>query len=193
MCLSVLALARPAVAQVASIAASAPTLSSVAVWNVQADSTVGIAANSLTLLINSGSVQTIPSLLDNRINAFPLPVSITTQWQLSSLVTLVDLVGYFASPTTALANGAASIPSSRVEGRMVTGRVPAFTAFTQAPVGGLGTPGGTLHLFRQVIILPINGQGQRTDLLDLRLDLQGFPSLQPGTYRGTLTLRAISY
>jgi hypothetical protein len=183
---------RPLTAQVANVATTAPTLSAVAAWNVRAD-TVGTTANSISILINSGGVQTLPSLVDNRINLFPSPVSITTQWQITSIVSLVDLVGYFSAPAAALSTGTADIPSSRVEGRMTTGRVPSFTAFTQQPVSGNGTPGGTLLLFRQVIITPINGVGQRTDNLDLRLDLRGIPLLPSGTYRGTLTLRAVAY
>lgn len=181
-------------AQVTSLATSVPTLSSVAAWHVRGDSgTVGVAANVLTVLINSGAVQNIPALVDNRINAFPAPVSITTQWQLTSIVSLVDLVGYFAAPAAALSTGTSDIPSSRVQGRMVSGRVAGFTAFTQGPVGGSGTPGGTLHLFRQLIIAPVNGQAQRTDNLELQLDLRGLPNLASGTYRGTLNLRAIAY
>jgi len=185
---------QPVAAQVSSIAATAPTLSSVAAWNVRGDSTfAAVAASTLTVLVNAGAVQNIPSLVDNRINAFPVPVSITTQWQLSSLVTRIDLVGYFSAPASALSNGSTSIPSSRVAGRMVSGRVPTFTAFTQQPVAGTGTPGGTLHLYRQSITAPTNGQAQRTDVLDLQLDLRGLPKLASGTYRGTLTLRAVAY
>lgn len=76
---------------------------------------------------------------------------------------------------------------------MSTGRVPSFTPFAQQPVFGSGTAGGTLHLVRQAIVLGINSSSQRTDQLDLRLNLQGAPTLAPGTYRGTLTLRAIAY
>ena len=191
--LSTLLLVASADAQVASIAASIPTLSSVASWSVRADTIPGVTANSLTLLIGSGAIQNIPSLVDNQINVFPVPVTVTTQWQLSSIVTLIDLVGYFAAPASAISNGSFNVPSSRMEGRMVTGRAATYTPFTQQPLAGTGTPGGTLHLYRQLIILPINGQGQRTDVLDLRLNLLGAPSLAPGTYRGTLTLRAVSY
>jgi hypothetical protein len=179
-------------AQVSSIATSAPVLSAVATWNAPPPGGP-VAQASLSLLINSGAVQTIPVLVDNRINNFPLPVNITTQWQLSSLLTLVDLVGYFSQPSAALSTGTTHIASSRVEGRMTSGRPANFTAFTQQPVFGSGTPGGTLHLYRQIIVGPINGTGQRTDNLDLRLDLRGQPKLSPGIYRGTLTLRAVAY
>ncbi len=194
-CVSAFAVtARTATAQVGSLATSVPTLSSVAAWNMRADSTtVGVTANSLTVLINSGAVQSMPSLVDNRINVFPSPVSITTEWELTSIVTLVDLIGYFTAPASALSTGTANIASSRVLGRMMSGRVRSFTAFTQQPVAGNGTPGGTLHLFRQFIIAPINGQARRTDNLELQLDLRGQPNLASGVYRGTLNLRAVAY
>jgi hypothetical protein len=185
--------ASPAAAQVGSIALPAPVITPVAAWNAPASNAPVTLANSLTLLINSGSVQTIPSLVNNRINVFPQPVSITTQWQLSGLVSVIDLVGYFSAPSAALSNGSANIPSGRVEGRMPTGRVAGFTPFTQRAVAGVGTAGGTLHLFRQPIVIPTNGQSSRTDNLELQLDLRGTPNLPPGTYRGTITLRAIAY
>jgi hypothetical protein len=183
-----------AIAQVTSITTPPPVLSPVATWAAVPPGGP-VAQASLSILINSGAVQSIPALLDNRINSFPLPVSVTTQWQLSPtpLLAQIDLVGYFAQPTAALTTGTTHIASSRVEGRMTSGRPANFTPFTQQPVAGNGTPGGTLHLFRQLIITPINGNGQRTDNLDLRLDLRGQPSLAAGVYRGTLTLRAVAY
>lgn len=180
-------------AQVSSVAAAAPVLSPVAVWSAHRGAAPGALANSLTILINSGANQTIPSLVSNRINVFPTPVSITTQWQLSSIVTRMDLVGYFANPEAALSSGANRLGSGRMEGRMLSGNVPSFTAFTQHPVAGVGTPGGTLHLFSQSLAAPSGGQGSRTDNLELQLDLRGLPKLPAGIYRGTLTLRAVAY
>jgi hypothetical protein len=179
--------------QVGSVAASPPILSPVAVWSAHRDANPGALANSLTVLINSGANQTLTSLVNNRINTFPTPVSITTQWQFSAIVTRVDLVGYFANPAAALSNGANRLESGRMEGRMISGRVPTFTSFTQQPVAGVGSPGGTLHLFSQPTAAPAGGQGSRTDQLELQLDLRGLPKLPAGTYRGTLTLRAVAY
>lgn len=150
-------------------------------------------ANTLTIRINSGAIQNIASLQDDRINFFPSSVNITTEWQLANLITAVDLVGYFSNPSAALATAGTILPSSIVKGRMVSGRVSAYTAFTQNALNSVGTPGGSLHLFRQFIIAPINGVGRRTDNLDLQLDLRGVPAITAGTYRGTLTLRAIAY
>jgi len=150
-------------------------------------------ANTLSLRINTGATQILTALVDNTINRFPTPVSITTQWDLATLITAVDLVGYFSSPTAALSAPGSDIPSSRVQARMSSGRPTVFTSFTGAPIGGVGTPGATLHLFRQLVIAPFNGVGQRTDDLELQLDLRGLPNLPSGTYRGTLTLRALAY
>lgn len=181
-------------AQVGTLATAAPVLSPVGLWRTAANEAgAGALANTLTIRVNSGAIQTIPALLDNVLNAFPSPVNITTEWNLSTLIARVDLVGYFAAPTAALAGAGASIPSRRVEGRMTSGRATTFTPFAGDAVGGVGTPGGTLHLFRQPIGSPLNAIGQRTDNLDLRLDLRGLPKLPSGVYTGTLTLRAIAY
>ena len=180
--------------QVSIIATAAPVLSPVAAWNPSAGHARSAAlANSLSVMINSGAIQTLTSLVNNRTNTFPAPVSITTQWQLSTLLSTVDLVGYFATPAAALTSGANTLPSSRMKGRLVSGGVPEFRSFTEQPVTGAGSPGGTLHLFRQTIIAVVNGQGSRTDNLELQLDLHGVPKLASGTYRGTLTLRAVAY
>ncbi len=185
---------RDAWAQVGTIATSAPALSPVGLWgSTGAEGGPVAQANTLTIRINSGATQSIASLRDNHINFFPSSVNITTEWQLANLITAVDLVGYFSNPSAALATAGATLPSSMVKGRMVSGGVSAYTAFTQNALNSVGTPGGSLHLFRQFIIVPINGIGRRTDNLDLQLDLRGVPSIPAGTYRGTLTLRAIAY
>lgn len=186
-------LARPVMAQMTSLATSAPVLSGVAAWNVSRMDTSRVGTNWLSIIVTSGAVQHLATLQENKQNAFPAPVSITTQWSLTSLVSVIDVVGYFAAPSAALVNGTSTIPSSRLEGRMPTGRIPSFTAFTQQPVLGSGAAGGTLHLVRQPIVLNVNSQAQRTDQLELRLNLQGAATLQPGIYRGTLTLRAVAY
>ncbi len=182
------------VAQVTSVGSTVPTLSAVAAWNIRTDSGVTVQANSVTLLVTSGGNQSIAGLVDGQVNAFPAPVRLNTQWTVtSSLVSAVDLIGYFSVPASALTSGTTNLGSSLVEGRMTTGRATSWTAFTQGPVGGQGVAGGTLHLFRQLIISPINGVGQRNDQLDLRLNLSGQPVLPPGMYAGTLTLRATAY
>ena len=71
---------------------------------------------------------------------------------------------------------------------MASGTPTTFTAFTQAGVGTIGTAGGSLTLFTQSAA---SLAGNRTDNLDLEIDLTGHPNLVPGTYSGTLNLQAI--
>lgn len=149
-------------------------------------------ASSLTVTINSGGVQTLGSLRDNQVNMFPTPVRITTQWNLTSVVGVVNLVAYFSSPAAALANGANLLPASRMQGRVATGSPRAFTAFTQNGQAGIGNPGASLTLFRQLVVSPFNNVAQRIDDLELQLDLRGLPALTPGTYAGTLFIRAVT-
>jgi hypothetical protein len=118
------------------------------------------------------------------------PVVITTAWVLSGSRTAVTLVGYFSSATVALTNGAATpsnIPTSEVLGQVPTGTPTTFTAFTQtAPLGGAGSG---LTLFSQ----PLNATNRtnnRTDNLNLEINLAPQPLLPPGTYTGTLNIQA---
>jgi hypothetical protein len=118
------------------------------------------------------------------------PVAITTTWVLSASRTAVTLVGYFASATVALTDGAATpdnIPSSEVLGEVTTGTPTAFTGFTQtAP---LGAAGAGLILFRQALS-GANRTAKRTDNLNLEINLAAQPQLPAGTYTGTLNIQA---
>jgi hypothetical protein len=118
------------------------------------------------------------------------PVSITTTWVLSSSRTSVTLVGFFASATAALTDGAATptnIPASEVLGQVTTGTPTAFTAFTQtAP---LGAAGAGLTLFNQSLT-NANRTANRTDNLNLEINLAAQPQLPSGTYNGTLNIQA---
>lgn len=146
----------------------------------------------LSVTVNSGATQTIASLTDGTVNNFPVPVSITTAWNLSPSTAAVVLVGYFTSPTAALSNGTNLLPSSRVLGRL--GTSGGFTAFTGGAVTGgsstIGVAGGTLQLFSQGIF-GFNRNSSRTDDLYLQLNLTGITTV-PGAYTGTLNLRAIT-
>jgi hypothetical protein len=66
-------------------------------------------------------------------------------------------------------------------------------AFFQAPgeVQG-GVPGGTLMLLFSQPISAESAAGHRTDQLQMRIDLTGWPDRPAGTYQGTLNLLAIT-
>jgi hypothetical protein len=142
-------------------------------------------ASVLTVAINTGGTQTLASLTDGTTNNFATPVNITTTWDLNAGAS-VSLVGFFTTPASALVSGANLIPSSWVKGKMSTGLPTTFTAFTQNALGGVGTAGGSLALFTDAGSL----KKSRTDDLNLQLDLTG-QAIIPGTYTGTLNLRAV--
>jgi hypothetical protein len=118
------------------------------------------------------------------------PVAITTTWVLSATRTAVTLVGYFASSSAALTDGASTpdnIPASEVLGQMTTGTPTSFTAFTQtAP---LGPAGAGLTLFTQNLS-GTNRATNRTDNLNLEINLASQPQLPAGSYTGTLNIQA---
>jgi hypothetical protein len=118
------------------------------------------------------------------------PVAITTNWVLSASRTAVTLVGYFSSATAALTDGAATpdnIPASEVLRQVTTGTPTSFTAFTQtAP---LGAAGAGLTLFTQALT-GANRTANRTDNLNLEINLAAQPQLPAGSYTGTLNIQA---
>lgn len=150
--------------------------------------TVSLTATKLSTLTVSpaASTATLASITDNsNANNFSA-VSLTTDWNLTA-GTSVNLVGWFATPAQALANGGSLIPSSRVEGRV---GAAAFAPFNGAALGGVGVAGGSQVLFTQAVGAG-TFQGQRTDQLDLRLNLVGAATTVAGNYTGTLNLQAI--
>src|SRR5687767_7232493 len=144
------------------------------------------ATKEATLSVTpSTGVATLASITDNsNANVFT-PVGITTDWNLTA-GSSVRLIGWFATPAQALANGSDFIPSSRVEGRV---NATAFAPFTGAAVGGVGVAAGSLQLFSQAVAAGTYF-GTRTDQLELRLDLTGATTLA-GDYTGTLNLQAV--
>jgi len=162
-----------------------------------AQAQVGLTSNTATVTLNatklstltvspSTSTATLASITDNsNANAFS-NVNLTTAWNLTA-GTSVSLIGWFATPASALVNGAAVIPSANVEGGINGG---GFTAFTGAPVGGVGAAGGSLQLFSQAVAAA-NYLANRTDQLNLRLNLVGFPTTTAGLYTGTLNVAAV--
>jgi hypothetical protein len=118
------------------------------------------------------------------------PVAIKTTWVLSSSRSSVTLTGWFSSATQALSSGGATpvyIPTSEVLGQVNSGT---FNAFTQSPAAGaLGVAGASLALFTQSVTTA-NVSANRTDNLNLEINLASQPQLPAGTYDGTLNLEA---
>jgi hypothetical protein len=152
------------------------------------------AAGSIAVSVGSGAVQSLGNVTDNVANNFPSPVSITLTWDLHPSTGTVQVIGYFANPGAAMTSGPVSIPSSWLKGRVMTagstGAPTTYTAFTQNAVGGVGMAGASLSLLSQPI-LGYSKTGTHTFDLDLQLDLVG-RSLTPGTFTGTLNIRAVT-
>lgn len=155
-------------------------------------SLAAVALGNLSVTIQSGGVQAIPSVADNAVNNFPSPVVIQTAWNVKPGQTnTVNLVAYFSLPAQAMVGGSTLIPSSRVLGRVTTGLPTTFTAISQNGIGGVGLAGGSLQLF-SVNISGANKNASRTDNLDLQLNLVGFPALPAANYTGVLNIRAVT-
>jgi hypothetical protein len=182
---------RPLIRALAGAAVLALTIAS------SAEAQVGLTSNAATVTLNatklstltvspSASTATLASITDNSsANAFT-NVDLTTAWNLTA-GTSVRLIGWFATPASALANGTSLIPSSNVEGGINGG---GWTAFTGAAVGGVGVAGGSLQLFNAPVAAA-NYLSSRTDQLNLRLNLVGFPTTTAGLYTGTLNVQAV--
>ena len=162
--------------------------------NVATVSLSATKASSLTVTVNSGGTQSIAAITDGTTNNFPSSVNITTAWDINPSAASVTLVGYFSNAASALVSGSNNIASSLVKGRVPTAGAPgaptSYTAFTQNAVGGVGTASGSLTLFSETITAA-NKASNRTIDLDLQIDLTG-QTTTPGTYTGTLNLRAVT-
>ncbi len=151
-------------------------------------------AGAISVSITSGAIQILPNVTDNAPNDFPSTVGVALTWDLHPSTGSVQVLGYFSDPAAAMTSGQGSIPSSWIRGRVLTagvqGAPTAYTAFTQNGAGGVGTGGGSLLLFSQPI-LGFSKSGTQTVDLQLQLDLTG-RRVTPGSYSGTLNIRAVS-
>ena len=152
------------------------------------------AVTGISISIGSGAIQSLGNVTDNTTNNFPTPVSITLTWDLHPSTGSIQVVGYFANASAAMASGPVSIPSSWLKGRVLTAGINSapttFTAFTQNSVGGVGSPGASLTLASQPV-LGYSKTGTLTFDLQLQLDLTG-RSIAAGSYSGTLNIRAVT-
>lgn len=151
------------------------------------------AALTESLSVSAGAGPVTFSLVPGAIAPGSAPVAIQTSWVLKPNRIAVTLVGYFDSLDALTDSGppAASINVANVQGRVATGTPTSFTAFTQSPTVGIGTPGASLELFSETIT-GLNKQRTRTDNLELQINLTG-PVQQPaGNYTGILRIQAIA-
>lgn len=115
-------------------------------------------------------------------------VSIATGWLITVAAT-IQLYGYFVSTTAFTQSGSTStIPSANVFGQCSTGIPTSYTAFTGAsPFSG----SSALEIFSQANGISI--LSNRTDVLNLEVNLTTLPQLAAGSYTGTLVLQAVAF
>jgi hypothetical protein len=150
---------------------------------------------SVGITLPAGGSLSLPGSLSSGINDFS-PFPFTTSWSVDPAQTArVSVVAYFDAPPRALSSGAAAIPTSAILGRVPGGSVQSFAPFTQSSVttseATVAATGGSLVLVSQPVGAG-NAIGERTDQLQMRIDLTGSPALPAGTYAGTLNLVAIT-
>jgi hypothetical protein len=167
------------------LVASSSAQAQVGLTSNQATVALTATKNATLTVTPNASSATLASITDNSTANNFTAVSLTTDWNLNAGST-VRLIGWFATPAQALANGTSFIPSSKVEGRV---GAAAFAPFNNAAVAGIGVAGGSLQLFSQAVAAA-NYFGTRTDQLDLRLNLLGTTTMA-GDYIGTLNVQAI--
>jgi hypothetical protein len=154
-------------------------------------STVNLSATlaeSLTLSATPGTVTF--NLVSGGTASGSAPVAMTTTWVLNASRSTVTLTGYFSSATAALTSGGTTpvnIPTSEVLGQVTTGSPTTYSPFTAT--GPVGTAGAGLLLFNQAITSS-NRSANRSDNLNLEINLASQPQLPAGTYTGTLNLQA---
>jgi hypothetical protein len=154
-------------------------------------STVTLNASLLERLTIAASPSTVNFTLNNgTVTTGSAPVAITTSWLLLPTRANVKLYAWFATPSAALTDGAATpnnIPSSEVLGQVTSGTPTSYTAFTQS--NALGVANGGLLLFTQALTA-LNRSSSRSDNLNLEIDLTSQPQLPAGTFTGTLNIQA---
>jgi hypothetical protein len=162
--------------------AQAQTLSNIGNINLNAT-----AAQTLTVAVTSGATVNF-ALAQGAAAAGDVSSAITTSWNLNpGLTGAVTLFGYFDTPSAALTDGVYDIATTYVEGRMTTGAVATYTAFTQT--NAVGPANGSLLLFTENVT-GANKIKSRSDNLDLQINLAASPTVPASTYAGVLRIQA---
>ena len=164
------------------------TVTAQAQWPTSNTATVTLNATRAAGITVSTDVSalSIASVTDNSAaNSFG-SVAVTTYYTVGANAGgNLTLVGYFDTPTQALANGTDYLPSSTVVATIGGVSAP----FAGAAVGAVGTAGGSLTLGSWNV--PALGDTQtRLTNVGLSLNLTG-RNTKVGTYTGVLNLRAI--
>jgi len=137
---------------------------------------VTLSAASVSFSLSAGSAT----------NAGSLPVAVTVNWLVLPTRNTISVYGYFTNAAAALAHVSVAnpvdIPSSRIEVSVNGG---GFAGFNQTVP--FGAAGAGRRVAQQAITI-LNLLGQRTDTLQLNINLSGY-TLPADTYIGSLRIR----
>jgi len=140
-------------------------------------------AQTLTVAVNTHAVN-FALTKGSATNVGSNPVVTTTTWSGVGNGRNLTVYCYFANANAALTGPGGNIPSSALS-ISVNGTAYRDIVFTE-PTGGANAG---RHI---VFDIPINNNGTRTDSTVFNMDLSTdtLPQLPPGTYVGTLSIRA---
>lgn len=151
-------------------------LSCAASATAQESLSVSLTPASVSFSLSAGSATNVGSV----------PVAVTVNWLVLPIRNTISVYGYFTNAAAGLAHVSVAnpinIPSSRVEVSVNGG---GFAAFNQTIPFGAAGAGRRLAL--QAITV-LNLLGQRTDTLQLNINLSGY-TLPADTYTGSLRIR----
>lgn len=115
-------------------------------------------------------------------------ITIETQENGISALSMMYLYGYFASTSALTDTAGDTIPSSDILGLCATGSPTAYTAFTQT---GPFASGSSLLIWQSNNLVTL--AAGRTDVLSLKVNLSATPQLPAGVYSGTLFLQVQAF
>ena len=143
------------------------------------------AQESLSVSLTPGAVSFSLSP-GSATNVGSVPVAVTVNWVVLPIRSSISVYGYFTNAAAGLAHGSPAnpvdIPSSRVEVRVNGGGLAAFNQTVPFGAAGAG------RRVAQQAITVLNLLGQRTDRLQLNINLSGY-ALPADTYTGSLRIR----
>ncbi len=138
-------------------------------------------AQTLTVTLSGNSVN-FPLTAGSASNPGDATITATTRITCFFCFRTVHVYAYFANAASALTQPGADIPSSAFQ--ISTGA--GFQALTNnIPAFGVAGAGLELSNFNSGFF-----GATHNDVMDFNIDLSTLPNLAPGTYTGTLTIRA---
>ena len=140
-------------------------------------------AQTLTIALSASAVN-FNLVRASANNLGNISVNVASTWAIGGQHRNLTVYCFFANSAAALSGGGVNIPSSAFS---ISANGTAFRPLI------ISEPFGGANAGRRIVAdIPITGNGNRTDNVAFNIDLSTgtLPNLPPGTYTGTLTVRA---